>query len=76
MFSRAFRVPFVAPPADIERWLRQSTGTREELPVMPSPDTRRFDIAPGDSAQPAEVTVNDTTRHVSIYLYWIVIATR
>jgi hypothetical protein len=70
MFTRAFRVSFVAPSADIEQWLRQSPGTREVLPETASPYTRHFDIAPGDGAAHAEVTIDDTAHSVSIYVYW------
>ncbi len=69
-FTRAFRTSFIAPPSDIEQWLQQSPGTREVLPTTPSPGVRHFEITPGGGAQRAEVTVDDTQHHVSIYVYW------
>ena len=70
MFSRGFRVSFVAPAAEIDQWLQQSPGTREAIPSSPSPGTRHYRIAPGGGAQHAEVTVDDTQHRVSIYVYW------
>lgn len=69
-FSRAFRVHFSAPAADIERWLRDSPGTRDVIPDRPSPGVRHFAIRPGGGAQHAEVRVEDATGAVSIYVYW------
>lgn len=70
MFTRAFRASFVAPQSDIELWLKQSPGTREVVPTLPSPGVRHFQIAPGGGAHHAEVTVDDTNHQVSIYVYW------
>ena len=70
MFTRGFRASFTAPPAEIEQWLQQSPGIRETLPTTPSPRIRHFEIAPGGGAQHAEVTVNDATNQVAIYVYW------
>ncbi len=70
MFTRSFRVYFSAPAADIERWLRDSPGTREATPDRPSPGKRHFAIAPGGGAQHAEVTVDDAAGTVSIYVHW------
>jgi hypothetical protein len=50
MFSRAFRVSFSAPAADIERWLQESPGTREATPDSPSPGKRHYAISPGGGA--------------------------
>lgn len=36
LFSRAFRVSFIAPVADFERWLCESPGTRDVAPERPS----------------------------------------
>ena len=69
-FTRSFRVSFTAPPADIERWLQVSPGTRETSPTTPSPGIRHFQIAPGGGANGAEVSVEDTTNQVSIYVSW------
>lgn len=70
MFSRAFRVSFTAPVSDIDGWLRESPGTREITPERPSPTTRRFLISPGGGAQHAEVTVDNRTGLVRVYVYW------
>ena len=70
MFSRAFRASFVAPAAEIDRWLQQSPGTREATLSTPSPGVRHFQITPGGGAQHAEVTVDDTQHRVSICVYW------
>ena len=69
-FTRSFRVSFTAPPADIERWLQASPGTRETSSTTPSPGIRHFQIAPGGGANRAEVSVEDTTNQVSIYVSW------
>jgi len=70
MFTRSFRASFTAPAPDIERWLNESPGTREATPEMPSPQIRRYIIAPGGGAQHAEVTVDGRTGTVFIYVYW------
>ncbi len=69
-FSRSFRVSFSAPAGDIERWLQASPGTREAAPTAPSPGQRHFAIKPGGGAQHAEVTVDDASGVVSVYVYW------
>jgi hypothetical protein len=70
MFTRAFRASFSVPVSDIEQWLGESPGTREAAPERPSPTTRRFLVKPGGGAQWAEVTVDDTSGAVRIYVYW------
>lgn len=70
MFTRAFRASFSAPLVDIDRWLRESPGTRDVTPERPSPTRRRFLISPGGGAQHAEVTVEDSSGRVAIYVYW------
>ena len=68
MFTRGFRASFTAPAADVERWLKASPGTREAK--QPEPATiRRYDIAPGDGANRALVTVENGTL-VEIYVSW------
>ena len=70
MFTRAFRASFSAPIEDVEQWLRESPGTREATLERPSPSTRRFLIRPGGGAQWAEVTVDDSSGEVRIYVCW------
>lgn len=70
MFTRAFRASFTAPVADVERWLRESPGTRDVTPERLSSTTRRFLIWPGGGAQHAEVTIDDGSGVVRIYVYW------
>ena len=41
----------------------------ETAPTSPAPDVHHFEIAPGESAQHAEVTVDRTQDHISIYVY-------
>ncbi len=69
-FTRGFRVSFVAPPADIERWLQSSPGTSEAKLTTPSAGIRHYDISPGGGAQYAEVTFDADTNRVSIYSFW------
>lgn len=70
MFTRSFRASFTAPVADVERWLHESPGTRDVTPSSPSPSVRHFDIAPGDGAQHAEVTFDESSGVVRIYVFW------
>lgn len=69
-FTRSFRVNFVAPPAEIEQWLQQSPGTRSVTPKTPSPGIRNFEITPGGGAVWADVTVDDITHRVAVYVCW------
>lgn len=74
-FTRAFRTSFIAPAADIERWLEASPGTKNPLPpeeveyLRPS-SKRRILIRPGGGAQIAEVTIDYTYNRVEIYVAW------
>src|SRR5258706_1757550 len=70
MFTRGFRVSFIAPTADIERWLKQSPGIGDAAVSFPKPGMRHFEIQPGGGAQHAEVTVDETKRQGSVYAYW------
>ena len=70
MFTRSFRVAFSAPAVDVQHWLEISPGTREVKPDVIAPGRRHFAIKPGGGAQHAEVTVDDQTEHVDIYVYW------
>jgi hypothetical protein len=70
MFTRGFRASFSAPGPVIERWLRESPGTREAEIERPSPSSRKYVIEPGGGAQHAEVTVDEDSGIVSIYVYW------
>lgn len=70
MFTRAFRVRFTAPPADIRRWLATSPGTTAVLPDTLPDGRSRYTIIPGGGAQHAEVTVDETTGAVDIYACW------
>ena len=68
-FTRAFRVSFRAPAADVNRWLAESPGTKGVVPER-SGSTWRYVIQPGGGAQHAEVTVDDRDDSVRIYVYW------
>ena len=70
MFTREFRASFMASPAEIERWLQESPGTRQTLPTTPSPGVRKFEIKPGGGAQFAEVSVDDVKHQVFIVVSW------
>lgn len=70
IFTRGFRSSFVAPPEDIEEWLRTSSGTREAVVTTPSLGVRHFQIKPGAGAEFAEVTADDSQHTVSIHVYW------
>jgi hypothetical protein len=69
MFTRAFRISFTAPVADVERWLNDSPGPRENTPEQTSATARRFLISPGGGAQHAEVTIENSGA-VRIDVYW------
>jgi hypothetical protein len=69
MFTREFRTSFVAPPEDIEEWLRRSPGTREAVVTTPA-GVRHFQITPGGGASFAEVTVDDMRHRVTVRAYW------
>jgi hypothetical protein len=68
-FSRAFRASFIAPAADVQRWLRESPGTRDVTPKPESAKAMRYVIDPGGGAAYAEVTVEGGTL-VKVYVYW------
>jgi len=70
LFTREYRSSFSAPAPDIERWLFDSPGTREAAPLPVPPSLRRFLIMPGGGAEHAEVTVDDCSGVVRIYVYW------
>ena len=69
-FTRCFTASFVAPPEDIEEWLKSSPGAREATPTAPSTGVRVFQITPGGGANVAEVAVDDTSHRVSIRVEW------
>lgn len=69
-FSRAFRVTFHAPQADIDQWIKDSPGTRALSPQIPSPGKRHFEIPPGGGAMHADATVDDAKHEVTIYVCW------
>jgi len=70
MFTREFRTSFTAAPADIERWLQESPGTKETSPTMFSEGVRTFQIRPGGGAQRAEVSIDDVKHQVFIDVSW------
>jgi hypothetical protein len=70
MFTREFRITFVAPAEEIHAWLASSPGTREAAVTAPAPGVRHFRIKPGGGAQFAEVVVDDNLHKVSIHAYW------
>lgn len=70
MFTREFRTSFIAAPAEIERWLKESPGIQEISPTTPSPGVRKFQIRPGGGAQRAEVSIDDARHQVFIHVSW------
>jgi hypothetical protein len=72
-FTRAFRVSFRAPEAEIEAWAAESPGLQESLPEVNDEGTQSYVIAPGGGAAYAEVTITpleDGLALVEIYTYW------
>ena len=70
LFTRGFESSFVAPPADIARWIDASPGLRETEPDLSSAGVRRYRVKPGGGAQFAEIRIDDTTNTVHIRVYW------
>jgi hypothetical protein len=70
MFTRGFRVTFVASQEDIFRWLASSAGTKELMPERIEPNTKKYVIEPGGGAAYAEVVIDDKTNLVSVYVSW------
>ena len=70
MFTRAFRVQFIAPPDVINQWLLASPGIGVIEGDTPQPHVRYFRIVPGGGAQGAEAEVDDVTHTVKVYVYW------
>ena len=66
MFTRAFRVTFVASQEEIARWLASSPGTKELTPQRVEPNTRKYVIEPGGGAAYAEVVIDDETNLVRV----------
>jgi hypothetical protein len=66
--SRSFGASFTAPAVDVERWLRESPGTRDVTPKRDSNGLPHYRISPGGGAAHAEVTVENGTS-VKIYVY-------
>lgn len=69
-FTRCYDATFVAPPEDIEEWLKNSPGTRETTPTTPTPSARLFRITPGGGGNVAEVTVDDLEHRVRVRVEW------
>ena len=67
-FTRGFEMSFLAPPADIERWLQQSPGTRAVVPTTSLFRQRKFEVVPGGGASQAEVTVDDAQHRITIFI--------
>jgi len=69
-FTRTFVVTFTAPIADIEKWLQDSPGTRDEARELQSPEQHHFEISPGGGAGFAEMNVEFKTGRVYVRTYW------
>jgi hypothetical protein len=70
MFTRAFRAKFKAQGDVLEIWIRQSPGLAESAPDLSQAGIRTCQVNPGGGAQHAEVSVNDKTHTVEIYVNW------
>jgi len=68
-FSREFVIYFSAPPADIQRWLDESPGSKNVTPEI-NGGVRRYRIAPGGGAQSVVITVDENEQSVEIRTYW------
>jgi hypothetical protein len=69
-FTRCYDATFIAPPEDIEEWLKSSPGTRETTPTIPAPGVRLFKITPGGGGNVAELTVDDNEHRVRVRVEW------
>lgn len=69
MFTREFYISFTAPPEDIQKWLDASAGTREAKKRQDF-GTVVYEIAPGEGAQFAQVTLSRDKRTIFIRTYW------
>jgi hypothetical protein len=70
-FTRSFRVVFVAPAAEVQRWVDDSPGLRGT--VWPLPARAHTVIAPGGGAQWAEASFEPADGggvRVEVYTYW------
>ena len=70
IFSRAFRASFRAEPDALQLWMLQSPGLKETRPDTAQPGVRKFVVEPGGGAMYAEVSVDEGTGQVRIYVYW------
>lgn len=68
-FTRSFKSNFYLPKADLEKWIKQSTGLCDaEIETMEN--TKKYTIKPGGGAQYAEVVIDFKKCYVEIYVYW------
>lgn len=70
MFTREFIVEFKAPAKDVERWLKESPGTKDVKPIAWQDGTLCYKIKPGGGAQFAELTVTKRGTAIMIRTYW------
>ncbi len=68
-FTRSFKSSFYLPKADLEKWIKQSTGLCDaEIEVIDN--TKKYTIKPGGGAQYAEVVIDFKKCYVEIYVCW------
>jgi hypothetical protein len=70
MFTRGFRAHFVAPRADVDAWLAASPGPRSATKEAVGKSRTKYVITPGGGAGWAELTVDEATGTVDVYVYW------
>ena len=69
MFTRGFRVSFIAPVTDIDSWLEHSPGTANVKPTK-NGTVRRYEILPCGGAQHAHLEVHEDSQTVLIEVNW------
>jgi hypothetical protein len=69
MFSRGFIMEFEAPAHEVSEWLSTSPGT-ESCSWKENDGVRRCNIAPGEGANMAEISVLNEGTSVWVYASW------
>ena len=69
MFTRQFKISFVAPKQDVASWIQMSPGPASAKQSADGSETV-YEIAPGGGATFAEVRVDPSTGRVRIDTFW------
>ena len=70
MFTRGFSGSFVAPEADLKKWVADSPGLSSAVTVTLPSGAIKFDIIPGGGAAFAQVVVDFKTGKVEFKTFW------